>query len=191
MSKYTVQFFKGDYPARQRAANQAKAVVYIEHHFNGGSETASYALANVGTNASAKSKTLAKDYVNEICRAFGVKPANNDFAQDGVSVGGYGGRGNGNLTLTNMPAVLLEPLFATNPKYAAIVRREEGQQKLALALAAAIKKNFPGGGLVAFSVGHKYKTSKPADRGVALAGGGTEADYAEKVLLKAQQILEQ
>lgn len=190
MSKFQTLFVKGDYPARQRQANAANAVLYIEQHFNGGSAEASYALANVGTNSGAKSKSIAKDYVDEICAAFGVKAANNDFATGGVSVGGYKGRGNGNLTLTNMPAVLLEPLFATNPKYAEIIRSEDGQRNLASCLVRTIKRNFPQGGLIAFSVGHKYKTSEPADRGVALAGGGTEADYAEKVLLKAKEMLE-
>lgn len=190
MSNFKILNVKGDYPARQRAANAANAVVYIEHHFNGGSAEASYALANVGTNSGTKSKSIAKDYVDEICAAFGVKPANNDFARDGVSIGGYKGRGNGNLTLTNMPAVLLEPLFATNPKYAEIIRSEDGQRNLALCLVRTIKRHFPNGGTIAFSVGHKYKTSEPSDRGVALAGGGTEADYAEKVLLKAQMLLE-
>lgn len=190
MSKYQIRFYKGDYPARQRAANNDKAIVYIEQHFNGGSETASYALANVATNAGAQSKGIAANYVKAICDAFGVLPANNDFAKNGVSIGGYKLRGNGNLSATNMPAVLLEPLFATNPKYAALIRTDEGQLKLAKALADTIKAHFPNGGLVAFSVGHKYKSSQPTDRGVALAGGGTEADYAEKVLLKAQTLLE-
>jgi hypothetical protein len=40
-----------------------------------------------------------------------------------------------------------------------------------------------------FSVGHKYKTSNPDDRGAAVAGGGWEADYAEAVLEKASAML--
>lgn len=188
--KFQVKFYKGDYAARQKAANRDNAVLYIEQHFNGGSATASYALANVGTNAGAKSKAVARDYVAEICATFGVKPANNDFACEGVSVGGYKGRGNSNLILTNMPAVLLEPLFATNPQYAEIIRSEDGQMSLALCLADTVKKHFPNGGLIAFSVGHRYKTTSPKDEGVPLSGGGTEAEYAEKVLLKAKEILE-
>lgn len=187
--KYKVKFYKGDYPVRQRTANADCAVLYIEHHFNGGSLTANYTLANVATNAGAKSKAVASDYVNRIAKAFRVPLANNDFAKNGVSVGGYKGRGNGNLVLTNMPAVLLEPLFATNPVFAEKIRSEAGQKALASAIVDTIKQFFPDGGLIAFSVGHKYKTSKPHDRGVGLAGGGAEADYAERVLQLAEKLL--
>lgn len=190
MPKFTVKFYKGDYGARQIKANADKAIVYIEHHFNGGSATADYALANIATNGSQKSFSIAKAYVKRISDFFNCPLANNDFATFGVSRGGYMRRGNANLINTNMPAVLLEPLFATNPKRAAEIRTDEGQLKLAVAIAETITEHFPNGGLIAFSVGHKYKTSNPNDRGVQLAGGGSEADYAETVLLKAQMILE-
>lgn len=190
MSKFTVKFYTGEYSTRQASANKDKAIVYLEQHFNGGSETAAYALANVATNAGKTSKAIAKAYVDRICKAFNIKPANNDFARDGVSVGGYKLRGNANLKLTNMPAVLLEPLFATNPTFAKQIRSEEGQDKLARALAETVREFFPNGGQVAFSIGHKGKPSKPSDRGVPLAGGGTEADFAEKVLNKAKELLE-
>ena len=117
MGKYSVKFYKGDYKTRQLNANQDKAIVYIEQHFNAGSPIASYALANVGTNAGNTSKKMAASYVQRICQEFDVKPANNDFAKNGVSIGGYQHRGNGNLIYTKMPAVLLEPLFGSNPVY--------------------------------------------------------------------------
>ena len=50
--------------------------------------------------------------------------------------------------------------------------------------------SFSKGGLIGFSVGHKYKTSNPNDRGAAVYGGGTEADNAEAVLEKAKALLE-
>src|SRR5690554_2498258 len=115
---FKARFYKGDYIQRQKAANADKAVVYIEQHFNSGSASATYALANVGTNAGRTSKLMAATYVEKVCAAFGTKPANNDFASNGVSVGGYDGRGNGNLIYTHMPAMLLEPLFASNPVHA-------------------------------------------------------------------------
>ena len=49
--------------------------------------------------------------------------------------------------------------------------------------------SFRTAALIAFSVGHKYKTSNPNDRGAALVGGGTEAEFAEKVLRKAEEML--
>ncbi|MBI3541974.1 MAG: N-acetylmuramoyl-L-alanine amidase, partial [Deltaproteobacteria bacterium] len=101
----------------------------------------------------------------------------------------YDGRGDGNLRLTKMPAILLEPLFASNPQHAELIRSESGQLRLARILCESIHRFFPGGGLIGFSVGHKYKTSSPADRGAALNGGGTEADYAELVLSKASSLI--
>ena len=89
-----------------------------------------------------------------------------------------------------MPAILLEPLFASNPRHAEIIRSEVGQKRLARVLVASIQRFFPNGGLIAFSVGHKYKDSSPSDRGDAVVGGGTEADFAEQVLLKAKAMLE-
>lgn len=187
--KYKIDFYKGNYSLRQKSANADRAAVYVEHHFNGGGASANYALCNVATNASGKSRAVAKSYVDKISRAFSIPVANNDFAKAGVSVGGYQGRGNGNLASTNMPAILLEPLFASNPRHADIIRSETGQITLARCLVETIVEHFPNGGLIAFSVGHKYKTDKPLDRGVPLAGGGTEADYAEKVLIKAAGML--
>ncbi len=88
-----------------------------------------------------------------------------------------------------MPAILLEPLFASNPQHADIIRSDRGQTDLARILVESIQRFFPNGGLIAFSVGHKYKESNPDDRGADLAGGGSEADYAEKVLNKAAVML--
>jgi N-acetylmuramoyl-L-alanine amidase len=190
MSKFQIKFYRGDYFQRQRAANRDKAICYVEHHFNGGSATANYCLVNVATNASWKSKKFAQSYVDKISARLEVKKAENDFADNGVSVGGYKRRGNKNIYFTACPAILLEPLFATNPVHANLIKTESGVLALAQCLADSIEEQFPNGGIVAFSVGHKYKTSNPADRGVSLFGGGTEADYCEKVLLKAKELLE-
>lgn len=189
MSKYKVKFFWGDYSARQRAANANKAVAYVEHHFNSSSESAKGTEVIVGTNAGKTSLAWAALYASKVVAALGT-PLRSPLTK-GVIVGGYGGRGNGNVSLTAMPAILVEPCFVSNPVESAIVRSEEGQRKLAVALADSIRTMFPDGGLIAFSVGHKGKTSNPADRGADVFGGGTEAQYAEIVLLKAQKLLEE
>ena len=181
---YEVRFYTGDYVDRQKAANRDRAICYVEHHFNASLDPkAGYATCVVGSNASAKSKQWATDYVEAIAREFGVK-ANR------ILVGGWEGRGDGNVRHTAMPAILLEPLFASNPIHASIIKSEEGQKRLASVLVDTIRRHFPQGGLVAFSVGHKYRKSKPNDRGAAVAGGGTEADYAERVLTLAAEMLE-
>ena len=184
---YQVRFYKGDYVDRQRAANRDKCVAYVEHHFNSAAGTAgNYAAVIVGSNASNTSKNWARWYAHAVASSFGIGMAQ----PDGVVVGGFSGRGDGNVKFTRMPAVLLEPLFANNPVHAQWIRSEEGQARLAQILSDSIERCFPEGGTVAFSVGHKYKASNPNDRGAAVAGGGAEADFAEIVLTKAAALLE-
>ena len=184
---YTVKFYKGNYSTRQRKANKDEAKAYVEHHFNSSSSsTANYAVVVTGSNASRTSKNWGRWYANAVATFFGTRVA----GDNGILVGGWNGRGDGNLKHTDMPAILLEPLFASNPQHADIIRSESGQTDLARILVESIQRFFPNGGLIAFSVGHKYKKSSPNDRGAALAGGGSEADYAEKVLKKAAVMLE-
>ncbi|BBO89452.1 N-acetylmuramoyl-L-alanine amidase [Desulfosarcina ovata] len=182
---YTVKFYKGDYSKRQNDANQDKAVAYVEHHFNSFTATSNYAVVITGSNASTTSKNWGRWYAREVAEHFGI-PVGGD---NGIKVGGFGGRGDGSIKHTDMPAVLLEPLFASNPQHAEIIRSESGQSALAQILVESIRRFFPDGGLIAFSVGHKYKDSSPHDRGAPLAGRGNEADFAEKVLEKAQALL--
>lgn len=183
---YEVRFYKGDYRERQRRANEDRAKAYVEHHFNSSSSsTAEYAVVITGSNASQTSRNWGRWYAQAISREFDV-PIGGD---QGIKVGGFNGRGDGNLRHTNMPAILLEPLFVSNPRHADIVRSDDGQMRLARVLVDSIKRFFPDGSLIAFSVGHKYKTSNPNDRGASVVGGGSEAEFAEMVLLKAEAML--
>jgi hypothetical protein len=187
MATYQVRFYKGDYSSRQAQANKDKCVAYLEHHFNSSaSPTANYSLVVTGSNASETSQKWGCWYAEAVSKKFGL-----DLGGDeGILIGGAGGRGDGNIKYTNMPAILLEPLFISNHQGADIARSEAGQLDLALILVNSIRKFFPDGGLIGFSVGHKYKTSRPTDLGAAAYGGGNEADFAEKVLLKAKDLLE-
>jgi hypothetical protein len=183
---YEVRFYKGDYGARQLAANADGCVAYVEHHFNataGGG--GNYACVVVGSNASNTSKNWARWYARAVADSFGIQLG----GDQGVLVGGFNGRGDGNVKFTKMPAILVEPLFASNPDHAAWIRSEAGQDRLAQILVDSIRRCFPDGGRLAFSIGHKYKTTNPNDRGAAVHGGGTEADYAEIVLGKAAALL--
>jgi hypothetical protein len=139
-----------------------------------------------GSNASQTSKNWGRWYAAAVAREFDI-PVSGDR---GIVVGGYGGRGDYNLKFTDMPAILLEPLFASNPQHVQWICSESGQTRLAMILCESIQRFFQGGGLIGFSVGHKYKTSKPDDRGARVFGGDSEADYAEVVLEKAKTLLE-
>ena len=194
MRKYTVTFYSGNYRARQRDANRDGADLYVEHHFNSfflpGPD---YCVAVVAKNASSRSIHFATIYTQLIHELLGCP-----LRADGpVIIGGFKGRGNGNLKHTKMPAVLLEPLFISNPDSAAFVATIDGREALAGVLVAAICEFLPDGGCIAFSVGHKGRTFRPRDRGAALYPGipvegnvpPTEADLAEDVLLRAAQML--
>ena len=184
---YEVRFYKGNYKWRQQQANRDKCTAYVEHHFNASTNlTVGYSVVVTGYLASETSKNWGKWYANKIGQEFGVSVG----GRSGILVGGYNGRGNGNLKYTRMPAILLEPLFVSNPQHADWVRNSDGQDKLAKILADSITEFFPDGSRIGFSVGHKYKTSRPTDRGAAVYGGGTEADYAELVMEKAKYLLE-
>jgi hypothetical protein len=183
---YKVKFYKGDYRERQLKANADGAVGYVEQHFNSADfPTASYSVVVVGSNASTTSCNWGRWYSAAVSKEFNTKTS----GDNGIAVGGFEGRGDGNVKYTKMPAILLEPLFASNPKHAEIIRSESGQQRLAQVLVESIQRFFPEGGLIAFSVGHKYKTSNPNDRGASVTGGGDEADFAELVLQKAESLL--
>lgn len=184
---YEVRIYKGDYKARQLQANKDNCIAYIEHHFNSSpSPNTNYSVVITGSNASEVSKNWGKWYAQEVAKKFCLRVA----GQEGILVGGYDGRGDGNLTYTKMPAILLEPLFVSNPQGAEMVRNEATQIDLAVILVRSIQQFFPNGGIVGFSIGHKYKTSRPSDRGAAVYGGGWEADFAEIVLNKAKEFLE-
>lgn len=184
---YSVKFYKGDYRDRQKQANADNCVAYVEHHFNSSSSRqANYTAVITGANASQTSRNWGRWYAAAVAREFGVSIS----GDQGIVVGGYDGRGDANLRFTKMPAVLLEPLFAGNPQHAEWIRSEDGQARLAQILCDSILRFFQDGGLIGFSVGYKYKTSMPNDRGAAVVGGGWEADYAEGVLEKAKAILE-
>ena len=132
---YEVRFYKGDYGARQLAANADDCTAYVEHHFNataGGG--GNYACAVVGSNASNTSKNWARWYARAVADSFGIQLG----GDQGVLVGGFNGRGDGNVKFTKMPAILVEPLFASNPDHAAWIRsaavRGDGRQPRGLAL---------------------------------------------------------
>lgn len=185
-SRYRVTFYTGSYRSRQLQANADGAVCYAEQHFNSAGPAADGAEAIVATNASETSKSWGRDYARAVSEEFDI-PLRGDR---GIVVGGYRGRGNSNLKFTAMPAILLEPLFCSNPDHAQWIRgADHAHDRLACVLADSIRAHFPQGGLVAFSIGHKGKPSHPVDRGAAVVGGGWEADYAEVVLHKAAALL--
>ena len=183
---YEVRFYKGDYLQRQLAANADKAVAYVD-------TTSTAVLRRRRAMRSwwwARTRRApAATGDAGMPRRWPSNSATKAGGDQGIMVGGWEGRGDGNVKHTKMPAVLLEPLFASHPQQAEAIRGDAGQAVLAPHPRREHPPLLPRRWIGRFSVGHKYKVSSPNDRGAALAGGGNEADHAEKVLLKAEEML--
>lgn len=121
---YSVRFYEGDYPERQKKANTDECIGYVEHHFNSSSSPlANYTVVITGANASNTSKNWGRWYAQAVARELNI-PLGGD---NGIKIGGFDGRGDYNLKFTNMPAILLEPLFASNPQHAEWIKSDAGQ----------------------------------------------------------------
>lgn len=187
--KYKVKFFYGDYKFRQLAANDSGAVFYCEHHFNVYTRNSNYTLCKIIDDTPFLRK-FVKTYTDSVSKKLDV-PLYLGKDGEGIIVSKVGQQDHFNLSSAKMPSVLLEPLFVSN-----VVHVEKyfngGRSVLADCLVSSIVKAFPNGGLIAFSVGHKYKRSKPMDRGAAVWGRAEfmESDLAENVLREAKFKLE-
>jgi N-acetylmuramoyl-L-alanine amidase len=91
-----------------------------------------------------------------------------------------------------MPAILLEPLFLSNPNQAGLLHgpgADANNRKMAEAITAAIKGQFPRGGKIGLSPGHAYKTSSPNDPGGPCALGDTERAHILTIVGLVEQYL--
>jgi len=196
---YRAKIYKGDYIDRQHEANEDQAICYFEQHFNSADRSAAYNCVIVGSNASMTSKIWGSNYSKLIESAFDIKSYRASKTPQGIVVGGFNDRGNGNLKHTYMPAILAEPMFLTNPLHWRILQQTITPRLLAYITVHSILLMFPEGGLVGLSIGHKYKKFNPNDLGCVVPedlresyymGDIYEADIAEKVIDNVKDILE-
>ena len=189
MSEYQIQFYYGDYHQRQQQANADGVILYVEHRFNTFSRKSNYTLVKVTDVAPNKAVNFAADYANMIHKRLNIPLYENDVP--GVIRTRRGRRGDDSIRLCNMPAVILEPLFVSNPDHVKLFWNG-GREVLADSLAAIVRKYFPEGGSIGFSVGHRYKRSKPFDQGAHCWGTPefSEASLSEQVLWVAKFFLE-
>jgi hypothetical protein len=169
---------------RQIEANKDEAICYVEHHFNSNvGKPGSYAAVLLAHNHSNKSELWATDYLSRLYAAAGTV-----LSATKVVHLAAGERGEALIVRTKMPAVILEPLFCNNLNHIHWIAGL-GWLNLAQVLTESIKAQFPGGGLVAFSIGHRYRPKK--DEGAPAVGipPRTEAFWVESVMLKAAMIL--
>lgn len=115
-----------DLSERARIANDARADVFVSLHLNGSSKTeaagtSTYYFAS-GNRYSRKGKRLAELIQGELLSSLGRK--DNKVRGKNFTV----------LRTTKMPAVLVEPVFITNPEEERLLREEAFRQKIAVAV---------------------------------------------------------
>lgn len=176
MPKYEVFKLRGDYDAREDEANRRDLDLVVHFHFNSGPRTARGSLVLYARPVVGREAAIAKRFADGIAKLIGAGNRGAQLLADGA-------RGEFIIDENGQPALILEPDFVSNPSFAAWIKKDANRKKLARLYADIIRSEFPNGGKIGLSLGHKYKTSNPSDRGVDVYGGGTEAQYAERVLV--------
>ncbi|HAW60366.1 MAG TPA: hypothetical protein DCW86_02705 [Actinobacteria bacterium] len=111
---------------RARIANDARVDIFVSLHLNGSSKTeaagtSTYYFAS-GNRYSRKGKRLAELIQKELLSSLDRK--DNKIRGKNFTV----------LRTTKMPAVLVEPVFITNPEEERLLRKEAFRQKIAVAI---------------------------------------------------------
>lgn len=195
MAKYHILWVasgsdRRDYKARQLYANDKGAVCYIEGHYNakvydkpGTADNPASCL--VASNSGSKTRNMAAFFAAHVHQTFGYPNGGCVVTEPGIA--GYW-----NLYYAKGNSLLLEPLYVSDPEQAIMAQSELGQDRIAQIINTMVRKFYPDGGVIAFSVGHKYKVSSPYDRGAPVVGtdGLGEADLAELYMKKAAVLLE-
>jgi len=177
-----IAWLKGDYVGkheRQEAAKKRRCDVVLSFHFNSASSPLA-AGAEVFYNDKPGAKELARELLEAITTAIpvpkrGIKAAARTRA---AFINHY-----------HCPAVLMEPLFLSNPREAELVHDLDTVRRLASAIAKVV--HHRGYRRIGIDIGHKFKTSNPNDTGAScvFARGCTEAFHAEHLAKAVASVL--
>jgi len=137
----------GDLPYRAEKANDLKCDLFISIHCNSASNQEAY-----GTEifySSSNGKKLSKCILNEVLYLQKQKLKKYKADKRKSYIWNFPNRGikKGNfyvLTATDMPAVLIETLFLSNPEDLELLKNREFQTFYAFAIANGIEKYFEG-----------------------------------------------
>lgn len=169
-------FLTGDYATRVKPrmiqARSEGCALTLDFHFNsnGSSAIGSEVYYKDGDG---KSKEVAKAVI-DVFRSLNL-PDHGDPLKPAS-----GSRAAFILAYENS-AVLLEPLFISNPTQAAWIQDAANLASLGQGIARAIKACTSPGDKIGLSVGHFGKDSAPDDRGARHAFEGWEAEYAKRL----------
>src|SRR2546423_1984270 len=167
-----ITWLKGDYVGnheRQAQAQSEGCKLVIEFHFNsnGATATGGETWFKPGDPLS---NTIAADIRNR-------------FSNIGLSLHGPGpneavsSTRAGWLPFYSCSAILLEPLYVSNPDQARWIHQSGNVDLLAGEVTAAIFNNTSDADTIGLSIGHRFKHSHPNDLGAACALGDNEADH--------------
>jgi N-acetylmuramoyl-L-alanine amidase len=179
--------YTGERKERQRQAKQAGCNLVIEFHFNAADNSSAHGAEVWYRQYSTPSKLLAERLLNAIGEC--------GFARRGIKLATPQCRARFiNAYANDILVVLLEPAFVTNQDDARKLHNQKVLAQLADKIANAIQQfarelRYRPIEVIGLSVGHKYKTSQPNDRGAKCVLGDTEADHAEALARLVQQRL--
>lgn len=180
-----VVFLTGDYAVRtvrQRQAAAERCALTVEFHFNSNGPGAKGGEVYYRTGDAA-SREVAKRVIANF-QALGL-PDHGDPLKSATD-------GEGRARFINRyqnPAILLEPLFVSNPTQANWLHSAGNLQRLAEAVAKAILDSTQPGDKVGLSIGHLGKDSSPSDRGAACSLGDMEATHGEAMARAVAKLL--
>lgn len=175
---YRTMILRGDYSKREYDANVAHADAVWHQHVNSFNSSAAYALVEVARPVTERELAVAKAAADGYARIFGGGLGSGD----GVKVLEDGDRAE-YIIDNNREAYISEPAFGSNPAQARMLADPAVQRAIAQVNVDALRAHYPDGALIALSVGHKYKTSAPNDRGCVIVGTGLmEADVNEAII---------
>jgi len=145
---YLFHFYSGAPEEKQIKANGDKCNAYLDFQFNISSDPEiDYTAVAVASNAGRLTKYWAKQFSQFISEDFAIPIGGNN----GILIGGEYGKNEPDLIYTHMPAMLVLPLFITNPLQACWIKDKSKQFQIARNLAKSIYSTFPNGGTLAFS----------------------------------------
>lgn len=183
-----ITWLTGDYAnvtTRQEQASQRGCAVAIDFHFNGNGPNAKggevwYKPGNAAARALGQS--IVDGYATLSLPFHGNEPLKEAVQGNRASF----------IRHYACPAVLIEPLFVSNPSdnQAGWIHDPANVEALAAMIAEALEEATDDeNALVGLSIGHLYKTSAPRDTGVDCVRGDTEAQHAKAVAEAVATIL--
>jgi len=180
MSFRTV-LLKGDYTGqheRQAMAQKEGCAGVVDFHFNSFDNPQAHGGEVFYKSACADSKKFARSIWSEF-EKLPLPPHGDPLKPAAGSRAAY-------IERYAMPAVLLEPLFLSNPQQAEWLHMTGGQssnvKNLAQAIAQGIRQSFAEGSTIGLSPGHIFKTLKSTDSGADCCKGDTEKDHVLELI---------